>query len=383
MLISLYILLLGSVSVLIIMTVRLVQSFRNYRIKKHYTAALDAPSVSVCIPARNEMHALIECLERLLVSTYPKLEIIVLDDESQDDTSVIIKSFAHEGVRFVAGESLPEGWLGKNYALDVLAREASGTYVIFMDVDTYTLPKTISQLVGYAMTEKIDMVSVIPRRSDTYRTSVLFGTLRYFWQLIGWKQQPAVSGALWFIRRSVLLERFDGITSFKDTVDPELNIAAALGPAYRCLVANNELGVNYEKKWRSQIETNRRLLYPFFGGTPLSGLKGMLLLLSMNLPSFIILSGIFRWTAAHTAAALVLALWICLYGFYLSHMWRSRWRLGALLWPVVIAQELSILLSSIIGYARGTITWKGRPVTAASSYAFIKDKLAKRKQTTA
>jgi chlorobactene glucosyltransferase len=380
MFISIIILLFGSFSVLTTMFIRLFMAFHDYRITRRYTAALDAPSVSVCIPARNEMHALIECLERLVVSTYPKLEIIVIDDESQDDTSVIIKSFAHEGVRFVAGGPLPKDWLGKNYALDVLSREASGTYIIFMDVDTFTVPTTISELVGFAMTENVDMVSIIPRRNDTYRTSVFFGTLRYFWQLVGWKQQPAVSGALWMIKRTTLLDNFNGIKPFKMTVDPEVNIAAALGEKYKCLVGNDELGVSYEKKWRSQIETNRRLLYPFFGATPWSGIKGCLLLISMNLPTFIVLTGVFGWATIHTIAAGVVVAWIIVYGYYLSHVWRTRWWLGALLWPVVALQEFYILLSSIWGYARGTITWKGRPVAEVSSYEYIKNKVNKSRQ---
>ena len=61
-----------------------------------------------------------DCLERVVASTYPKLEIIVLDDHSQDNTSALIKSFAHKGVRFVEGTKLPEGWLGKNHALQLL-----------------------------------------------------------------------------------------------------------------------------------------------------------------------------------------------------------------------------------------------------------------------
>lgn len=314
------------------------------------------------------MHALIECLERILVSTYPKLEIIVLDDESQDDTSVIIKSFAHEGVRFVAGSPLPKGWLGKNYALDILAREASGTYIVFMDVDTFTIPTTISELVGFAMTEKVDMVSVIPRRNDTHRANVFFGTLRYFWQLVGAsRQRSAVSGALWLVRRNVLLDTFNGFEPFKNTVDPEVNIATALGANYRCLMGNNELGVSYEKRWKSQVETNRRLLYPFFGGNAWGGVKGFLLLTTMNLPTVMVLSGSLGWNTLHTAAAIVLAFWMLTYGFYLRYVWRSKWWIGAFLWPVVTAQELYILLSSIWGYARSTITWKGRLVTAPTS----------------
>ena len=151
--------------------IRLQRALDTYKIKKNYTAAIEAPSVSVCIPARNETHAMAQCLERVLASDYKKLEIIVFDDSSTDDTSILVRSFAHAGVRFVPGTALPEGWLGRNHALEVLAREASGTYVVFMDVDTNITPTTISQLVGYMMTENLVMASVLPGRSDTGRAS--------------------------------------------------------------------------------------------------------------------------------------------------------------------------------------------------------------------
>ncbi|MCD8561812.1 glycosyltransferase, partial [Candidatus Saccharibacteria bacterium] len=124
----------------------------------HYTSSLtdgsDMPSVSVCIPARNEQHALADCLQRVIASTYERLEIIVLDDVSGDDTSALIRSFAQDGVRFVQGKALPPGWLGKNHALQGLLEEASGSYVLFMDVDTRLEPQAIEHLVRYAQSHR-------------------------------------------------------------------------------------------------------------------------------------------------------------------------------------------------------------------------------------
>jgi hypothetical protein len=49
----------------------------------------------------------------------------VFNDQSGDNTSFLIKSFAHAGVRFIDGSPLPEGWLGKNFAQHHLYRESS------------------------------------------------------------------------------------------------------------------------------------------------------------------------------------------------------------------------------------------------------------------
>ena len=110
----------------VVLMARTVQTLRRhrYRAKEHLDS--EYPSVSVCIAARNETHALAQCLERVLKSDYPKLEILVLDDSSTDDTSLIIKSFASAGVRFIPGAALPSGWLGKNHAYQTLIDEARG-----------------------------------------------------------------------------------------------------------------------------------------------------------------------------------------------------------------------------------------------------------------
>lgn len=355
---------------LVVMNIRLRRSFARFRIRKTYTATTQAPSVSVCIPARNETHAMTQCLERVLASDYEKLEIIVFDDSSVDDTSILIRSFAHAGVRFVAGSKLPEGWLGKNHALEVLAREASGTYVVFMDVDTFIQPTTISQLVGYTMTENVEMVSVIPGRADAWRPSVLFGHLRYFWELIlSRRSAPAVASSLWLIERQMLLEQFGGFEQLKASVAPETKLASLLTTSgYHCLVTNAALGVTYEKKWSSQVETARRLLYPMVGNSWWRGMVALAGLILLNVPFFTVASGfILGWTITHTVALLLLFAFMATYTVYTAHMWSRGWWLGGLLWPVVIFQELILMVRSMWGYARHTITWKGRSVTALVS----------------
>lgn len=345
---------------------RLERALRRFTVRKSYTAAIEAPSVSVCVPARNETHAMTQCLERVLASDYRKLEVIVFDDESADDTSILINSFAHAGVRFVAGTNLPDGWLGKNHALEVLAREASGTYVLFLDVDTHITPTTISQLVGYTMTENLEMASVIPGRDDVWRSNVLFGHLRYYWELITSRESaPATSSSLWMIRRRTLIDIIGGFSSHRAEVAPEKHLAALIGTkAYHCLVGN-QMGVSYEKKWKSQSETSRRLLYPMVGGTKIAGMLGLLVLVLLNLPLLLITSSLLiEWNRFHSLAGLYLVLFSLVYCRYTFAMWRSHWWLGVFIWPYAALQEFVLFIYSIYGYAKGTITWKGRIVTS-------------------
>ncbi len=351
---------------------RLKRAFIWSKVHDYTEASLrELPSVSVCIPARNEMHSLSECLEAVLASDYRKLEVIVFDDNSGDDTSIIVRSFAHAGVRFVPGTELPDGWLGKNHALEVLAKEASGAYALFLDVDTRIQPTTISRLMEHITVEDLVMLSVIPQRSDMLRASVLLSPLRYFWQLVLYsKGSPATSSSLWMIRRELFLDSMGGFVPHKDEVEPEAHIAALLANKYDCIVSDATLGVGYEKKWTSQLETSRRVLYPMAGGKPWRGILALAILLFLNVPFFVFIAALLLHSTSTSIVALVIELvFIVLYGVYTFRVWRTVWWLGAILWPVIVMQEMLLFAFSMLGYMRGTVTWKGRLITAKGTRA--------------
>lgn len=346
-----------------IMSYRLSRAYKTMPRKLLSAEAPDLPSVSVCIAARNETHALAECLQRVLASDYKKLEVIVYDDTSEDDTSMIVKSFAHLGVRFVEGETLPDGWLGRNYAFDTLAREASGTFVLMTNVDTYIKPTTISQLVTYVTHESADMVSVVPGRSSIWRNSVLFGVLYYYWQLVlSTKKHPATSEALWLIRRRVLVDELGGLLILKSQLLIGLGVARRLGKErYRYIMNDDELGVTWEKKISTQRELSVRELYPLAGTTIVGAVFAIFCLFLLALPPFAVVLAYLSGDWPLVVGYGLLELWfMTLYGIYTERAW-ARWAwLGGIVWPVVIIQELGLLLLSTYRHLTNTVTWKGR-----------------------
>jgi glycosyltransferase involved in cell wall biosynthesis len=354
----------------VLCAMRLIVALERFRIRRSYTSALNAPSVSVCIPARNEMHVMAECLERVLASDYQKIEVIVFDDSSSDDTSILVKSFAHAGVRFVPGRELPDGWLGKNHALSILAEEASGSKLLFLDVDTSIDTTTISQLVSYMETEQLSMVSVLPMRRDGWSVGVLFGYMRFYWELIiAGRSLPATSSGLWMIDRAVLLDECGGFTPLASDVRPEQRLAERLGThRYHCLLGTEALGVAEQKPWHSQLEAGRRLLYPIVGGTRLAGFGALVMILLFNVPAIGLIVGLAlgRVDIAWWSFGLVVTS-MATYALYTARTRSRGWLAGALLWPVLVVQEVYLLLTSLIGYATNTVTWKGRPVTAKSA----------------
>lgn len=330
----------------------------------------DMPTVSVCIPARNETHALSQCLERVLASRYPKLEILVLDDNSNDDTSILIKSFAHAGVRFIPGKPLPSGWLGKNHAYAVMAQEASADVLVFMDVDVSVDSLTFDRLMAVFMSRKLAMLSVIPYRRDRRRLSALFGTLRYVWEVIlASKKRPASASALWMIARDTLNDI--GLEAFSSSVKPEAHLAKRVQAQgqYQALVGNSLLEVGFEKRYLSQIETAERVYFPLFGHTYLAAIAGFLLMALLAFPVIGVVLAVLVATPQLMPIITITNLINLLLGVALLVVFEQTAQprgvpFGALLWPWRIAQDACIIVISIIKYATHRVTWKGRNVSA-------------------
>lgn len=339
----------------------------------------DTPTVSLCIPARNENHALADCLISTVASDYPKLEVIVLDDCSQDKTSQIIRSFAQDGVRFISGDTPSDDWLGKNNAYEALAREAKGKYLAFMSVDTRLNPDSISQLVAYMQLEKLSMVSVLPRRIDNFRSSVIFAPLRYFWQVVlPLKFNTPLATSLWVIRQDALNEA-GGFVAHKDRVDIE-NVLASIfvkREEYRFLIANGLLTVSYAKKWSSQVETAIRTWYPTLNKNYFLALVTILLhIVLFVLPSAVLVSGLLTINSANGYIqvywSLALVVWLLSSYLYFAYFRRVQVTksladylvvgLSFFLVPLLALQEIGLIVASFVAYKRGKVDWKGRNI---------------------
>ena len=112
-------------------------------------------TVSVVVPARDEEQRIAGCLVPL--RDEPVHEVIVVDDESSDDTAERARGL---GATVVEGAALPEGWAGKAWALEQGLRAASGDWVVFLDADARPKPGLIRALVAEAV--RHDLMSAGP-----------------------------------------------------------------------------------------------------------------------------------------------------------------------------------------------------------------------------
>lgn len=349
---------------------RIRRTIRLFHRRKRYspsTLLKELPSVTVCIPARNERHAMTQCLENVLASNYPKLEVIVCDDSSVDGTSNLIKAFARDGVRFIEGTPPVSGWLGKNNALNALLGEASGSYVLFLDVDTILDPSSIGQMVAYTQETNAKMVSVLPLRRDMWRASVVFAPLRYFWRILFHSRtRPVAASSAWMIDRRAFIHDIGDFSSLKAEVEPEAAIAEyyAAQSAYRFLISYDLLGISYEKKLSSQIETSVRLRFPALNGSYVRTFIATLILLAVIMLPIIALCMV---TPLLTAVSIpVILIYYACYAYYLRVVWHRGAAFGALLYPIILLMDVAVLLTSALKYTTNSVTWKGRPVALST-----------------
>ena len=101
------------------------------------------PFVSVIVPARNEQDHIKRCLSSLLTQNYPNFEVIVIDDNSTDDTLKIMTEIertiapANNRLKIISLNHKPDNWTGKTWASQQGYLQSSGRILLFTDADTY------------------------------------------------------------------------------------------------------------------------------------------------------------------------------------------------------------------------------------------------------
>jgi glycosyltransferase involved in cell wall biosynthesis len=120
--------------------------------------------VSILIPARNEAQNIGNTLELIEKQDFENYEILVLNDNSTDETAQIVYDFTQSNpkIKLLNGKGLPKGWLGKNWACHQLAQEAKGDYFLFVDADVSIQPKLIESGIAELEKQNLTLLSIFP-----------------------------------------------------------------------------------------------------------------------------------------------------------------------------------------------------------------------------
>lgn len=331
----------------------------------------ELPTVTIAIPARNETEDLQLCLESIIASDYPKLEVIVLDDCSQTRrTPEIIRGFAHDGVRFIRGEEPSEIWLPKNQAYNRLASEASGAYILFCGVDIRLDPGALRSMVSVMLQRKKAMLSVLPDRAPEVRNRFSPAqAMRYFWELVPPRRlfgKPPVLSSCWMVTKDAL-HRNGGFEAVRRSITPEAYFARqlAVSDEYSFMRAGDVLGVVSMKGLAEQRDTAMRIRYPQLHRRPESvGMVSAAEILFLIAPFVLAIGG--YWfgiglipTLLAALASLLLAITNALVA-QATHLSNSA--LGFITLPYITAYDLVLMYYSMWRYEFSVVDWKGRNI---------------------
>lgn len=151
-------------AILVALLLNTVNNLRLLRRSTAQTAPEEIPLVSLLVPARNEACSIEECVSALAQQDYPNCEILVLDDQSEDQTAEIVLALRrrYPQVRLLRGEPLPPNWHGKAYACAQLAAAARGEWLLFVDADAVLAPGCVSVALRQAQERKADLLTMLP-----------------------------------------------------------------------------------------------------------------------------------------------------------------------------------------------------------------------------
>jgi hypothetical protein len=349
-----------------------------------------APRVSVIVPARDEARNIARCVRSVLATTYPDLELLVVDDHSADGTAELAREAAGADPRFrvLQNPPLPSGWMGKQWACHTGAAAATGAVLCFADADTAHTPDLLPRTVDAMRVRGAALLSVAGRQE-----------LGSFWERVVQPQVFAVIAGRYGggdrvsrARRAVdkiangqclLMTRaaYDAVgghRAVRDVVVEDLKLAqrtAAHGLPVHLVVGERQLATRMYtslaelvRGWRKNVFAGGReamplgivgqLLFPFLLLLPAAGQLWPVGLLAASvftpLPDRTVLGAVIA-----TGATLVF--WAAVYRRAgLSPLW-------ALLFPLGAATYLAIAAQAIVRGRR--VEWRGREYLSARTAA--------------
>jgi glycosyltransferase involved in cell wall biosynthesis len=324
--------------------------------------------VSAIVPARNEEASIAAAVESL--AAQPEIaEIIVVNDQSTDGTGAELARLAVRipQLRVMEIDGLPDGWVGKNYAVSMGAAQATGEWLLFTDADGVHLPGSTARALADAAASGAALVSYSPEQETlTWWERALIPFVytrladRFSYDDVNNPESPAAaaSGQYLMIRRDAYA-RIGGHAAVAGEVLEDVALARLAKQAGIRIHFASGFGIMRVRMYRTfgaMWQGWTKNLYPLMGGTSravgreLRGvvpwIPGLLLLLTSWHLSLGVL-GVVLLAGRHAA--------------YAATLRRNRFPMALALYYIpAVALYAATLLASEWRYARGSVSWKGR-----------------------
>jgi glycosyltransferase involved in cell wall biosynthesis len=332
-------------------------------------------SISAIVPARNEELSIAACIESL--ARQPEIaEILVVNDQSTDKTAGIVRGLLHDipNLRLLETNGVPPGWVGKNNAVALGAREAAQPWLLFTDADAEHLPGAAAKALQVAQETGAALVSFSPEQitKKWYEKSLIpfiYCRLarKFTYAAVNDPASPdaAANGQFLMTRRDAY-DAIGGHASIAGEVLEDVALACRIKSAGYRLAFNSGKGILRVRMYRSfasMWEGWTKNLYPLMGGTPVA--------------TFRELESTFPWVALLVLLlgvkfpfAMFAGVWLLIFRQinYGSELTRNQFPFSFILYylPAVMLYA-GVLWASYRHHAKGQVEWKGREYTVHAS----------------
>jgi hopene-associated glycosyltransferase HpnB len=335
----------------------------------------DWPTVAVVIPARDEAPMLPRGLGSILAQDYPKLSVILVDDNSSDDTAAVarqVSTKAGREVTILQGQALPRSWAGKPWALHqgvsyVEATKSRPDYLLLTDADIRYAPGAIKRVVVRAQTNGFVLTSIMAKlHCESFAERALIPAFVFFFQMLypfAWvnnssARTAAAAGGCILVER-LALERAGGVAKIRSALIDDCALARVMkaeGPIWlglsdkvrslRTYPAIGNIGDMVARSAYAQLRYSPLLL-----GATMAGMA-----VTYVAPPVLALFGSYPVNAIAAAAwALMMLAFVPMLRFY------RRSPLWAAALPLIAATYSAFTLTSAHEHWRGRGgAWKGR-----------------------
>jgi glycosyltransferase involved in cell wall biosynthesis len=328
------------------------------------------PSISAIVPARNEEAVIAACVESL--AQQPEIaEILVVNDQSTDKTAEIVRGLMTKvpRLRLLETQGVPTGWVGKNNAVSLGAKEASSHWLLFTDADAELLPGAAARALQIAQEKSAALVSFSPEQitQSWYEKALIpfvYSRLakHFSYDAVNNPASPAAAanGQFLMIQRDAY-NSIGGHASVAGNVLEDVAFAKRAKAAGFRLWFGSGQGIVRARMYRSfgtMWQGWKKNLYLLVGGTPGAVLRELESTIPW-IPIALILLG-FKIPVATFLGVCFLLLRQFTYGLEIA---RNQYPFKFIIYyvPAVILYA-GVLWASYRGHAKGKVEWKGREV---------------------
>ena len=327
-------------------------------------------SITAIVPARNEESVIAACLESL--ARQPEVvEIIVVNDQSTDKTSEIVRGLMPKipNLRLLETQDVPLGWVGKNNAVFLGAKEAKSSWLLFTDADAELLPGAATRALQIAQESSAALISFSPEQvtQTWYEKSLIpfiYSRLskHFSFDAVNNPASPAAAanGQFLMIQRDAY-NAIGGHAAIAAHVLEDVAFASrAKAAGFRLWFGSGQgiVRVRMYRSFKAMWQGWKKNLYLLVGGNP-RALFGELEATIPWIPLALILLGI-KIPIATFLGVCFLLLRQFNYGAELS---RNRYPYKFIIYYVpAVALYAGVLWASYRSHMKGKVEWKGREV---------------------